>query len=364
MSIKRSGSEHRSTELTTLRASERKFRQLLENSLTNITIINREGVYLLMNSRAAASFGLTPSEAEGKYISDLLPPSTARKYLEWNADFIDNGTVREYEDTFLIGSEYRTFLILDQVLTDDSGHRYALQSNAMDITERKRNESELVRMREQYRELSRHFLIVRESERARIAREIHDELGQSLSALKIDLDRLLNNLGPESPLRSNVEKMIGLTGQSITEVQRIAYDLKPAILDDLGLIASIRWYCGEFENRNGISCRTNISDQIATDPEVSLLFFRILQESLTNISRHAAASGVVVRLFLRGDRLILTVQDNGIGISPEAIRSEHSFGLMGMRERARMHGGRLEIGKAKQGGTKVMLDIPLPGSKS
>lgn len=345
--------------MATLRASERKYRQLLENSPTNITIINRDGVYLMMNSRAAASFGLTPSEVEGKPMSSILPPEAARKYQAWNADFIDNGSVREYEDTFLIGSEYRTFMIIDQVLTDDSGRRYALQSNAMDITERRRNESELVRMREQYRELSRHFLNVRESERARIAREIHDELGQSLSALKIDLDRLLSNLAPESPLCENVVKMIGLTGQTISEVQRIAYDLKPAILDDLGLTASIHWYCGEFEKRNAINCHVDIKEKVETDPEISLLFFRILQESLTNISRHAAASSVKVRLASHKSSLILSIQDNGIGISPESARSEQSFGLIGMRERARMHGGHLEINTVKNGGTKITLGLPL-----
>ncbi len=228
-------------------------------------------------------------------------------------------------------------------------------------------------MEEQLRELSAHVELVREDERTGIAREIHDQLGQALTALKLDLAWLTRRLaritdessGSEMTLLDKLQAMSDMTDGIIDQVRRISAELRPGVLDDLGLLAALEWQGDEFEKRTGVTCAiaSNLGDA-PVDRALATAIFRIFQEALTNITRHAKASHVAVRLDRRGDRLHLEVDDDGTGISPDAAQDPRSLGLLGMRERARRLGGAAEVRPGREGGTTVHVEVPLGGRSS
>jgi len=229
-----------------------------------------------------------------------------------------------------------------------------------DITERKKAEKELEASREQMRNLSIHLQSVREEERTRIAREIHDELGQSLTAFKMDLSWLGKRITSEKLLRDKVKAMYGLVDRTIESVHRISADLRPGLLDDLGLVAAMEWQTKEFSNRSGIACEADLDvEDLPLEKELATAVFRIFQETLTNIARHANATRVFVRLETRGDKVILEVADNGRGITRKQINDPKSFGIMGMRERALLWGGDVHLIGSRYKGTTVTVTIPL-----
>lgn len=229
-----------------------------------------------------------------------------------------------------------------------------------DITERIQAEKELEHSREELRNLSAHQQTVREEERTRIAREIHDELGQALTALKIDLSWLKNRLPPgQKPLTAKIGQMSKLADTTIDTMHRISTELRPGLLDDLGLAAAIEWQAKDFQNRSGISCEATLAEEIELERDLATAIFRIFQETLTNIARHAGATRVAVRLEREDGRLVLTVTDNGRGITNRQIDDDKSFGIIGMRERAHLWGGELRISGNPEEGTTVTVDIPL-----
>ncbi|SEM20629.1 PAS domain S-box-containing protein [Syntrophus gentianae] len=229
-----------------------------------------------------------------------------------------------------------------------------------DITERKRAEKELEASREQMRNLSIHLQSVREEERARIAREIHDELGQSLTAFKMDLSWLGKRMAAEKGLWDKIKAMSGLVDQTIESVHRISADLRPGLLDDLGLVAAMEWQAKDFSSRSGIICEADLdAEEVPLEKDLATAIFRIFQETLTNVARHANATKVLVRLETRGGKVILEVTDNGRGISRKQINDPKSFGIMGMRERALLWGGDVSVSGSRYRGTTVTVSIPL-----
>ncbi len=199
---------------------------------------------------------------------------------------------------------------------------------------------------------------VREEERARIAREIHDQLGQALTGLKMDLTWLNARLPAQKGVAEKVKSMFGLIDDTIQSVRKIATLLRPEVLDQLGLAAAVGWQAREFQARTGIRCKVSVpSDAVAAGPELSTAAFRIFQELLTNVARHARATRVDVALRADGGRLVLEVQDNGKGISEAEVSGSRSLGLLGMRERATAFGGSVEFAGGK--GTRVSVVLPL-----
>ena len=230
-----------------------------------------------------------------------------------------------------------------------------------DITDRKRAETEIERSREQLRNLSAHLQSVREKERTRIARELHDELGQLLTALNTGLV-LLNRKIPETEkaLRDQTGSMIELVDMTMQTLKRIYMALRPGMLDHLGLAVAVGWQAGEFEKRTGIRCRVTVDpEDLSLDPDLSTAIFRIFQETLTNIARHAGAARVHVSLTATEEKVVLTVRDNGRGITQEQLAKPNSFGLLGMRERTHYWGGDVRISGKPGKGTLVRVDIPL-----
>jgi signal transduction histidine kinase len=232
-----------------------------------------------------------------------------------------------------------------------------------EISERTRAEKELQQSQGKLRDLASHLQVVREEERTQIAREIHDELGQSLTALKMDVHWLRQRLPQDQPrLFEKIGIMSRLIDTTVHTVRRISSELRPKLLDDFGLSAAMEWQAKEFSSRAGIHCDLRSEpEDIVLDQARSTAFFRIFQETLTNIARHAQATRVEV-LLTRNDRTVeLTVRDNGRGITEPELANAKSWGIMGMRERAYSLGGRLKITSIPRQGTTVEVSIPIGG---
>lgn len=230
-----------------------------------------------------------------------------------------------------------------------------------DITEQKRAARDLERSREQLRNLSTHLQSVREKESTRIAREIHDELGQSLTALQMDVSWMAGQLrGKKAALIEKTRRMADLVDATIDSVHRIITELRPIILDDLGLTAAMEWQAEEFTQRTGVRCEVSVDGVEEIEKDLATTLFRIFQETLTNVARHAGATAVKVRLLRKGDALCLEIADNGKGITRKQIEDPRSFGIMGIRERANLWNGTVSItGRAKRG-TTLTVTIPRP----
>jgi signal transduction histidine kinase len=231
---------------------------------------------------------------------------------------------------------------------------------ARERAERKHAVEQLRQSHEQLRALSMYLQHVREEERIRISRAVHDELGQALTGLKIDLAWLTGKL-PRN-LNPLIEKARGMSlhiDETIKTVRRISTELRPGILDHLGLVAALEWQANEFQTRTGIECSFNHSlNRTILDEELCTAFFRIFQETLTNVIRHAGASRVDVDLYDEAGSLVLEVRDNGRGITPGQISNFKSIGLLGMRERAALLGGAVRISGTPREGTRVVISIP------
>lgn len=232
---------------------------------------------------------------------------------------------------------------------------------AEERSERRRTEARLRESHEQLRALTVYLQYVREEERTRIAREVHDELGQMLTSLKLDLAWIAGRLPRDvKGLPEKAATMLHHIDATIQTVRRISTELRPGILDDLGLVAAVEWQANEFQARTGIQCRVTTNVNEATlDSDLNTAFFRIFQETLTNIIRHANATQVEVSLADQDGWLTLEVVDNGRGISGAEIANIHSIGLLGMRERAGLLGGEFSIRGAPKKGTRVTVRIPL-----
>jgi PAS domain S-box-containing protein len=233
-----------------------------------------------------------------------------------------------------------------------------------DITTQKEAETKLKNSHEQLKRLSAHLQTAREEERTHISREIHDELGQSLTGLKMDLAwierKLKKNDEKNSTILEKITSMSQLIDSTIQSIRRISSELRPGVLDYLGLPAAIEWQAQDFQNRTGITCKVNLSqNDLKLTQDLSTAVFRIFQETLTNVARHSKADLVEINLKTSDDFIILEVKDNGKGITDAEIMHKKSLGLVGMQERAEMFGGKFKISGSKNG-TIVLVQIPLP----
>jgi signal transduction histidine kinase len=230
-----------------------------------------------------------------------------------------------------------------------------------ELAERSLTEQRLRSSEENLRALAAHLQSVREEERTLIARDIHDELGQALTGLKLDLNGLVKRAdsGDEEGLRRRAKALSGAIDRIINSVRRIASGLRPEVLDEIGLSAAIEWQAREFQRRTGIRCHVSIADRFQDpDQERSTALFRIFQELLTNVARHAKATRIDVTL-TDIPQLHLVVEDNGRGIRPEQFQNVRALGFLGMRERVQPFGGALDVKAADGKGTSVSVTIPL-----
>jgi signal transduction histidine kinase len=228
------------------------------------------------------------------------------------------------------------------------------------ITYRKQFEKELELSRGRLRDLSMHLQPVREKERTRIARELHDELGQLLTALNTGVSLLRRKIPPDQEhLLERTQSMKDLIDMTMQTVKRIYMDLRPGMLDHLGLPVAVEWQCQEFQKRTGIHCSVRVDpEDMAPSKDASITIFRILQETLTNVAKHARATRVQVSLRALEDDLELVVADNGRGIREEELHKPKSFGLLGVRERVDFRSGEVHIAGKKGKGTTVTARLP------
>jgi PAS domain S-box-containing protein len=322
--------------------------------------ITDSGRIVFANRASAALFGAARREdLVGRPIESLIAPESLPSVLaSLTRALSEDGAVPALTERITrLDGRARDVVIAVAALPDHG--RTTVQMVITDITERAEERRQLERSRSELRQLSANMVIAREDERRRIARELHDELGQRLTALKMGLASLEAG-EPDRARASRIGAMIDMVDDTVASVRRIATELRPLMLDDLGLNAAIEWLAHGWAARMGIKVHLRLG---AKDPDASetaaIALYRMVQEALTNIARHARATEVRIVLQQAAGELRLTVQDNGVGFGEASMYREGSHGLMGIRERAYMLGGELEIGNARGGGGRIRVRLPL-----
>lgn len=347
-----------------LRESEERYRALVEAAPDVIYVIAADGTLTSLNPAFEEISGWPRANWIGKPFLPLVDPEdlalaneTLQQVLGGETPPVHRLRILSRTGDYLFG-EFTSTPYVEQ------GRIVGVLGIARNITKRTRAEEELRASREQLRALTVHLQTVREEERIRIARAVHDELGQELTGLKMDLRWLEHGLEDfrdprASPLLEKTMAATDLVDTTIKTVQRIAADLRPAVLDKLGLVAAVRREASQFQQHSGIACRLTGPDLDPQLPEpTAIACFRFFQEAMTNVVRHAEATAVEVDFQTPPDGFVLEVRDNGKGISTGLAENAGSLGLLGMRERARALGGELTVEPRAMGGTLVRLWIP------
>jgi PAS domain S-box-containing protein len=311
-----------------------------------------------VNAAVLTQFSARQDQLIGRTPAELLAHDIPGARARWR-DFLDAGHLHQETDERTLDG--RPMIIEGDYicLYDREGRFIGHFGIQRDVTQRRQEENEILRSRQELRDLTARLQLVREEERTDIAREVHDELGQALTGLKIDLAWLKPRLADRPALAERVQSIIVRIDGAMDTVRRIATDLRPSVLDDLGLVAAVEWQTQEFERSTGITAQLEVQ---ATYPELdgicATTAFRILQETLTNVARHAHATRVTIALRVSTEVLTLEVRDNGRGISESELASPRSLGLVGSRERAIACGGELVIRGVRKQGTTVLLRLP------
>lgn len=347
-----------------LRDSEKRYRGLFEQSNEAIFVTSPTGRITAVNPAFVRLAGRSPYELLGMKLLEIIGGRKKRTHIRDR--FVLNRSVYDIEVEF---ERNNGEIVYAQggatAIYDPDGRIIGYQGAARDVTKQKRVERELRDSQDQLRRLAGHLQQVREDERTLIAREIHDELGQALTAIHLDLASLQKTVSSSAPLRAvgDLAKRLSTVthriDETIDKVRNISYQIRPSMLDDLGLDSAVQWYIRDFEQRTGIeiNLESELKDEIL-DAEVGTAIFRILQESLTNVARHAKASTVKVSLKRLNGNLQLQVEDNGVGFDERRLVDSVSLGLVGMRERANAFNGRVSIESHRQKGTSVTVTIP------
>ncbi|MFX1674928.1 PAS domain S-box protein [Paraburkholderia sp. A2WS-5] len=354
--------------------NEARMMGIIRSSMEAIITVDEAQRVVIFNPAAEFIFGLSAMEAIGAPLARFIPERFRSAHEHHVDQFGATGVTerqmgRQQRVLFGLranGEEFPIEASISQI-RDASGKLYTVMLR--DITERLRAENSLKRSREELRELSANLQNVREAEKTRIARELHDDLGQRLTALKIDLSALAHRLGAAAvgeDIAGRLDGMSKLIDSTVRAVRRIAADLRPVMLDDLGLVPAIEWLANDFTSRYGIDVQRHIhtADTAFSSAAASALF-RIIQEALTNVARHAEASVVILNLEVHGQQCILSIVDNGRGAQDDPgnplsrTRHDKSFGLLGIRERAHMFNGVVEIDTAPGEGFAISITFEL-----
>jgi PAS domain S-box-containing protein len=352
----------------TVRQSEERYRSIFENAVEGIFQTTIEGKYVAVNPALARMYGYDSPEDMIATITDIA----SQLYVDPGRrdEFICLMQVQEEVTGFeaLVYRKDGSIIWISEnvrIRRDQAGVFVGYEGTVDNITERKLANERLSATLEEVRLLSGRLATVQEEERTRIARELHDELGVGLTCLKIDLSRLHTmasegaGAGPRKKAEDKIRSMIEQIDTTIASVQRLVTELRPAVLDDLGLVAAIEWQCQDFQKRTGIPCTCVTSaDDIAMERERATAIFRICQEALTNTVRHANATAVTIKLESRSESLRLVVADNGVGIPDTKISNRESLGLLGMRERVALFRGDITIQGGPGKGTTITVCLP------
>lgn len=352
--------------------TEARYSAILESAMDAVITVDESQTILVFNAAAEIVFGCARKEAIGGPLERFIPARYRGDHHRHVEAFGHTGvTNRRMGDTKVLlavrtdGTEFPIEASISQTLAEG---RRLFTVILRDVTLRKSAEDALRQSQAELRELSAEVLQAREDEKTHIARELHDELGQQLTALKMDLAWARERLPAEHPeLAEKLARMNATLDSTVNATRRISADLRPLMLDDLGLAEAAEWLVEDFGQRSGISCTLALEDTeslSALAKPAATALYRVLQESLTNVARHAGAQNVRIRLDARRGEAMLSVEDDGRGIDDADRRKPRSFGLKGLRERAHYLGGTAEVGRMPQGGTRVLVRIPLAAEEA
>jgi PAS domain S-box-containing protein len=346
-----------------LRESEARFRSVFESASDAIVLADAGGAIASWNGGAASMFGYRAEEIVGRALATLVPErhreTLAENIVALRADGGPSSASAASELNGLRrdGTEFPIEMALSAW---ETGHGLNFAGVIRDVTIRRRAEVAARRSYRRLRRLSSRLAEVQERERTSIAREVHDELGGALTALCMDIAWVRKRVGEDArdtaSIQARLEGMTQAVETTIDRVRRISAELRPQILDQLGLAAAIQWQAGEFEVRTGIRCRVRATE-LRVGRVVGTGLFRAVQECLTNVARHAGARAVEIQIRRDREALILTVRDDGHGITAEAAESPTSLGLRGIQERAALLGGACSVRGGAEG-TVVTVTVP------
>ena len=349
---------------TALTAAQTRLGAIVDSAMDAVITVDPAQNIVLFNRAAEQVFGVRREEAIGTGLDRFIPARFRAGHRHHVDQFGRTGvTSRRMGDVTTLwalradGAEFPIEASISQA--DQGGDRYYTVI-LRDITVRKQHEDELKRQQQELRELSARVLEAREEEKARLARELHDELGQLLTALKMDLSWLRERI-PAAEMAKKAEEMSALLDRTVMATRRISADLRPLMLDDLGLADAAAWLVEDFGKRSGIECRIQLPPPEALEDlskSVATALYRAVQESLTNIARHAQARRTWVIFSAENGHIHVEIEDDGRGIAAEDLAKARSLGLRGMRERIAYLGGSLEIAPAPRGGTRIRVRVP------
>ncbi|HEY5899613.1 MAG TPA: PAS domain-containing sensor histidine kinase [Burkholderiales bacterium] len=352
-----------------IEASQAQLEAIVDSAMDAIITVDAAQRIVLFNRAAEQVFGCRRDQALGTPLDRFIPQRFRGAHRGHVEHFGRTGvTSRRMGDVTTLwalradGEEFPIEASISQAGGEDDlrGARYYTVI-LRDITVRKQYEDELKRQQQELRELSARVLEAREEEKTLIARELHDELGQLLTALKMDLAWLRERVEPGTEIAKKAAEMSAMLDQTVTATRRISADLRPLMLDDLGLADASAWLVEDFGKRSGIHCDYRQATDGALEHlsrPVATALYRALQESLTNIGRHSGAKNAWVMLATEDGMIQLEVEDDGRGISADDIAKSRSLGLKGMRERVTYLGGSFEVTLAPRGGTRVRVRVP------
>jgi PAS domain S-box-containing protein len=326
---------------------------ILKYSPNVVYIKDTQGRYLLVNGRYEELFGVRKEDVRGKTDQEILPPTVAQQFQANDEHVLADGRSLNMEEQIDQKDGRHTYLWVKFPIYEESGRIRGVCGIATDITA-------LKKAQEQLRRLSGSIMANQEKERTAIARELHDELGQLLTALRMDAVWLQERINAsDAKTARRAEEMCALIDTTIEEVRGMAIRLRPGVLDDLGLVDALEWYTTEFERRGQIACIFTHAKIPKVDNAIATAAYRIAQEALTNVARHARATRAEVILAMEREDLVLTVSDDGIGFNVEAFSDGEALGLAGMHERAALVGGAFSVSSQPGRGTVVRLTVPL-----
>jgi PAS domain S-box-containing protein len=351
--------EHKDAE-----ARLREYEKVVESLQEMILVVDRDYRYLIANQAFLSYHGLQREQVVGHSVSELVGQETFQGITKHNQDECFRGRVVKCELSVTFSKLGRRDIFASYLPIEGPAGIDRIAVVLEDVTERKRAEGELQRSFQQLHALNARLQSVREEERARLARELHDELGQALTAIRLDLAALKTTPGRDRQWQG-IDAISGLIDATMHSVRRISTELRPGILDDLGLADAVEWAAEEFQARTGVQCLVSVAppDLEIETGEGATALFRIVQETLTNVARHAGATQVRIGLSEDSGFVSLQVLDNGRGIAEDQLSATGSLGILGMRERSLLLGGEFFIGNTGSG-TAVRVRIPIDRRKA
>jgi PAS domain S-box-containing protein len=355
--------------LSMLAASEARMRGILDSAMDAIITVDEQHNVVLFNKAAESLFRTSREEAIGAPLSTFIPGRFREAHAAHVRDFgSDAAPSRRMADARIVtglrrdGEEFPIDAAISHLL---DGDRVYFTVILRDVSARETALADLRQSKRELQQLGAAAEATREQEKSRIARELHDELGQALTMMRMDVAWCKANLAEAAPnAAAKLDRMENLLKSTVAATRRIASDLRPLMLDDLGLVPALEWLVQSMTQRSGFACDLSIDDPVITLPPAhSTAVFRIVQEALTNIAKHAKASHAVVAIRHAGESLEIAIRDNGVGFAADDPRKPESFGLLGLRERISLLRGTASIDSAPGMGTRIVVTLPLDATE-